>query len=456
MHRVCFWILGSRASLAPWADGRYNGGMESEMTGARVHRRKFLKSAMASAAACAFPAPLLSQGSGPSVVVIGGGFGGTSCARALRKADPRITVTLVEASPTYTAMPHSNAVIGGLVELRHQQFGYDKIKNAGVNVALSAATAIDPQAKTVMLASGTKLNYERLVVSPGIDFRPGSIQGYNEAAMTAMPPAYNDGAQVALLRHQLEAMEDGGTVVVSSPVNPARCPPAPYERASLIAHYLKTNKPRSKVIVLDAKESFTMQKLFEAAWQELYPGMIEWVGLSNGGALSSVDATTKTLATDFDKYQAAVASIIPPQKAGHVAELAGVADRTGWCPVDPTTFLSKLQPNIHVIGDAAIAGAMPRSASAAHSQAQICAAAIAALLAGKTSTAPTLTSSCYSLIAPDYAISQKGTYRPVDDQYAEADSGTIISPLDAPRVTRKAEAEQADAWYRSITGEVFG
>jgi hypothetical protein len=271
-----------------------------------------------------------------------------------------------------------------------------------------------------------------------------------------MPPAYNDGAQVALIRRQLEAMDDGGTVVISSPVNPARCPPAPYERASLIAHYLKTKKPKSKVIVLDAKESFTMQKLFEAAWQELYPNMIEWVGLSNGGALSSVDAGTKTFSTDFDKYKAAVGNVILPQKAGRVAELAQVADRTGWCPVDAVTFESKLQKNIHVIGDAAIAGAMPRSASAAHSQAGICAAAIAALLAGKSPAQPTLTSSCYSLIAPDYAISQKGTYRPADDQYAEAEGGPVISPQDAPRGTRKTEAEQADAWFRAITGEVFG
>ena len=271
-----------------------------------------------------------------------------------------------------------------------------------------------------------------------------------------MPPAYNDGAQVALLRRQLEAMEDGGTVVISSPVNPARCPPAPYERASLIAHYLKTKKPKSKVIVLDAKESFTMQKLFEAAWQELYPGMIEWVGLSNGGALSSVDAATKTLSTDFDKYKAAVANVIPPQKAGPRRRARRRRRPHRLVPGRSGDVRSKLQPNIHVIGDAAIAGAMPRSASAAHSQAQICAAAIAALLAGKTPAAPTLTSSCYSLIAPDYAISQKGTYRPVDDQYTEAEGGPVISPQDAPRATRKAEAEQADAWFRTITGEVFG
>jgi sulfide dehydrogenase [flavocytochrome c] flavoprotein chain len=425
------------------------------MTGARVHRRQFLKSA-AGAAAATFSTPLLAQGAGPSVVVIGGGFGGVSCARALRKADPRIVVTLVEANQAYTALPHSNLVLGGLTGLHRQQFGYDKVRLAGIHIALSAATAIDPQARTVTLAHGATINYERLVVSPGIDFRAGAIQGYDRKAAELMPPAWNDGEQVGLLRRQIEAMDDGGTVVIASPVNPARCPPAPYERASLIAYYLKRKKPRSKVIVLDAKESFTMQKLFEAAWQELYPGMVEWVGLSSGGALSSVDVATKTLSTDFDKYKAAVANIIPPQKAGHVAELAGVADRTGWCPVDAMTFESKLQKNIHVIGDAAIAGAMPRSASAAHSQGAICAAAIAALLAGKTSAAPTLTSSCYSLIAPDYAISQKGTYRPVDGQYAEADDGAIISPLDASREKRKAEASEADAWFGTITGEVFG
>jgi hypothetical protein len=259
-----------------------------------------------------------------------------------------------------------------------------------------------------------------------------------------------------LLRRQIEAMDDGGTVVISSPVNPARCPPAPYERASLIAYYLKTFKPKSKVIVLDAKENFTMQKLFEAAWQELYPGMIEWVGLSQGGALSSVDLATKTLTTDFDKYKATVASIIPPQIAGRAAALAQVADRTGWCPVDAVTFESKLQKNIHVIGDAAIAGAMPRSASAASSQGAICAAAIAALLSGKTPAAPTLTSSCYSLIAPDYAISQKGTYRPVDGQYNEDPGNPIISPQDAPRRVRETEAKQANDWFGAITGAVFG
>lgn len=426
------------------------------MTGARVHRRQFLKSAAAAGAAAACFAPALAQGAPPRVVIIGGGFGGTGCARALRQAAPRIAVTLVETNPTYTAPPQSNAVIAGLMDLSHQEFGYDRVKAAGIEVAISAATGVDPEKRIVALANGTTLNYDRLVVSPGIEFRAGFVSGYDRSAAETMPAAFNNAAEIMVLRRQLEAMADGGTVVITSPVNPARCPPAPYERASLIAHYLKTKKPRSKVIVLDQKENFTMQKLFEAAWQELYPGLIEWVGLSNGGALSAIEPATKTISTDFDKYQATVASIIPTQTAGRAADLAHVADRTGWCPVDPLTFESKLQKNIHVIGDAAIAGAMPRSASAAQSQSRICAAAIAALFGGKSPDAPTLTSSCYSLIAPDYAISQRGTYRPADDQYVESGPGVIISPADAPRSLRKDEADQADAWFRTITGETFG
>src|SRR4029079_9206625 len=165
-------------------------------------------------------------------------------------------------------------------ELKHQQFGYDRVKDAGVAVKIAAAKAVDPDKRTVTLTEGATLAYDRLVVSPGVDFRDGAIQGFDRKAAEIMPAAWNNGGEGVLLRRQLEAMEDGGTVVITSPVNPARCPPAPYERASLIAHYLKSRKPRSKVIVLDAKESFTMQRLFEAPWNTLYPGHIEWVGLS--------------------------------------------------------------------------------------------------------------------------------------------------------------------------------
>jgi NADPH-dependent 2,4-dienoyl-CoA reductase/sulfur reductase-like enzyme len=251
-------------------------------------------------------------------------------------------------------------------------------------------------------------------------------------------------------------MDDGGLVVISAPANPFRCPPGPYERASLIAHYLKTRKPRSKLIVLDAKDIFSKQRLFQAAWAELYPGLLEWVPLSKGGNVTSVEAATRTLVTDFGRHHANVANVIPPQKAGRIADAAGVADRSGWCPIDPVTFESTLQPRIHVIGDAAIAGAMPKSAFAANAQAKTCAAAVARLLAGAAPAAPKLINTCYSLVAPDYGISVAGVYAPSGGQLAEVPGSGGVSPLGAPPATRAAEAALAEAWFRTITDEVFG
>jgi NADPH-dependent 2,4-dienoyl-CoA reductase/sulfur reductase-like enzyme len=251
-------------------------------------------------------------------------------------------------------------------------------------------------------------------------------------------------------------MEDGGLVVIAAPANPFRCPPGPYERASLIAHYLKTKKPRSKILILDAKDAFSKQRLFQNAWNELYPGMVEWVGLSQGGKVTSVDPATNTLSTDFAQHKAAVANVIPPQKAGRVAEAAGVADRSGWCPIDPASFESKLQPNIHVIGDAAIAGAMPKSAFSANSQAKACAAVVASLLSNKSPSTPRLINTCYSLVAPEYGISIAGVYRPSGGQIAEVPGSGGVSPLQAPAATRALEAAYGEAWFRTITGEVFG
>jgi NADPH-dependent 2,4-dienoyl-CoA reductase/sulfur reductase-like enzyme len=257
-----------------------------------------------------------------------------------------------------------------------------------------------------------------------------------------------------LLRKQIEAMDDGGTVVLAVPAAPLRCPPAPYERASLIAHYLKNKKARSKILILDAKDGFSQQKLFEAAWKELYPGMIERIGLSQGGRVTSVEPATKTIITDFGNYTAQVASVIPPQKAGRIAEIAGVADNTGWCPIDPTSFASKLVPNIHVIGDAAIAGGIPKSASAAHAQGKACAAAIVNMLSGRSPETPRLTGACYNTVAPGYAFSLSGVYQPRDDQFAEVEVAT--SPVNAPREVRTREAEAADNWFRKITVDTFG
>src|SRR3954468_3033374 len=345
-------------------------------------RRDVARGIAASAAVASMPCPALAQGAA-HIVVIGGGFGGASCARALRRLDPKLQVSLIEPNQTFTACPFSNEVIAGMRELPAQQFGYDRIAASGVTVIPQAAAKVDPRKRTVTLADGNSLNYDRLVLSPGIDMRFDALPGYDEAASLKMPHAWKAGEQTLLLKRQLEAMTDGGLVVVAVPAAPLRCPPAPYERASLIAHYLKTNKPRSKVLVLDAKDGFSQQRLFEQAWKELYPDMIERIALSQGGRVTSVEPAARTVVTDFGNYTADVANVIPPQKAGRIAEVAGAADQTGWCPIDPVSFESKLVPNIHVIGDACIAGAIPKSASAAHAQAGACAAAIVDLIAGK-------------------------------------------------------------------------
>ena len=425
------------------------------MTAHRTSRRDFLKTAVAGASAAVLPLPAIAQGAGGRVVVVGGGFGGATCARFIRRIDPRIAVTLVEATPTFTACPFSNLVIVGLRDLKAQEFGYDKLAADQVTVQISPATAIDTQGRNVTLGNGASLPYDRLVLSPGIDIRWDGLPGYTEAAAERMPHAWKAGEQTLLLRRQLEAMEDGGTVVISAPANPFRCPPGPYERASLIAYYLKTKKPKSKLIVLDAKDAFSKQGLFQAAWKALYPNL-EWVSLSSGGKVTSVDAGAMTFVTDFARHKADVANVIPPQKAGRIAEIAGAADRTGWCPIDPATFESKLQPNIHVVGDASIAGAMPKSAFSANAQAKVCAAAVAKLVAGGKPDDPKLINTCYSLVAPDYGISVAGVYRPADGQIKDVEGSGGVSPVNAPASTRAAEATFANGWFSTITQEVFG
>ena len=416
-------------------------------------RRKFVRGMAAAAASLALPAPLFAQ-SVPRVVVIGGGFGGASCARELRRIDPKLQVTIIEPNKIFTACPFSNEVLAGLRDLKTQQFGYDRIAAEGINIVAQAATTIDATARTVGLADGSLLGYDRLVLSPGIDLRFDALPGYDEVAAAKMPHAWKAGEQTALLRGQLEAMADGGVVVLAVPAAPLRCPPAPYERASLIAHYLKAKKPHSKIIVLDAKDSFPQQRLFEKAWNEMYGGMIERVSLSQGGRVVSVDPATNTVVTDFGNYAAAVANVIPPQKAGRIAEIAGAADHTGWCPVDPVTFASRLVPNIHIIGDACIAGSIPKSASAANAEAKACAAAVASLIAGKTPDVPRLYGACYNTIAPGYAFSLSGIYQPKDGQFAEIEVRT--SPVDAPLELRQREAADAQAWFKTITVDAFG
>lgn len=386
---------------------------------------------------------------------MGGGFAGATCARALKKLDPKLAVTLVEPERLFTAYPLSNEVLGGLRTMAQQQFGYDRIESGGVTLARTAAASVDASARTVTLGDGATLSYDRLVLAPGIDLNFDAVPGYSAAVSEKMPHAWKGGEQIGLLRRQLEAMEDGGVVGIAIPANPTRCPPAAYERASLIAHYLKTAKPKSKLLLLDAKDQFSMQRLFEQAWSKLYPGMIERVPLSQGGNITSVDPSTMTLATDFDNHKVAVANVIPPQRAAAIAAHAGVADRTGWCPVEPVAFESTLQPNIHVLGDAALMGGMAKAAFAANAQGKACAAAIVASFAGRAPEEPRLVNTCYSLVAPGYAIRTTGTYHPEKGQLLEIAGTGSTSPLDAGDADRAREAQEAERWFEAITGEIY-
>jgi sulfide dehydrogenase [flavocytochrome c] flavoprotein chain len=415
-------------------------------------RRAFLGGVLAASAA-SLARSSIAQGL-MRLIVIGGGFAGATCARELKRSG--FGVTLVEPNPVYISCPFSNEVIAGLRPLEAQRFGYNALRAEGVTLAPHNATGVDPQAHRVTLSDGSILDYDRLVLAPGIDLRFNALPGYGEEAAKTLPHAWKAGEQTLVLRRQLEAMEDGGTVIIVAPANPFRCPPGPYERASLIAHYLKTHKPRSKLLILDAKDTFSKQSLFQAAWKELYPEMIEWVGLSAGGRVVRVDAGEKTIETDFGRHQADVINVIPPQRAGQIAIAAGVADRSGWCPINPLTFEAKLQPNVHVIGDACIAGGMPKSAFSANTQAKFCAAAVASLLRGAAPPGPKLINTCYSLVAPDYGISVAGVYQPLNGVLADVEGAGGVSPANAPLEFRALEAAYAETWFQTITAEVFG
>jgi sulfide dehydrogenase [flavocytochrome c] flavoprotein chain len=420
-------------------------------------RRDTVRGLTAVAASLALPSITRAQSS-VRVAVIGGGFGGASCARALKRLDPKLEVTLVEPNQRFTACPFSNEVIAGLRDIEAQQFGYEKIAASGITVVAQAATKVDPQARTVGLTDGTSLPYDKLVLAPGVDMRFDDLPGYDEAAAAKMPHAWKAGEQTLLLRRQIEAMEDGGVVALAVPATPYRCPPAPYERASLIAHYLKARKPRSKVLILDAKDTIPQQRLFEHAWKKFYPGLIERIALSEGGRVVSVEPATNTLITEFGDHNAQVANVIPPQKAGTIASLAGAADNTGWCPIDPVTFASKLVPNIHVIGDAVIGGSVPKSASAASAEGKACAAIVASLIAGTAPQSPTFEGICYNTVAPGYAFFMSGSYHPRDDLFAEIPGSGFTSPINGNGLeeVRKREADQAQAWFKTITVETFG
>ena len=402
-------------------------------------------------------APAFAQKSAGRVVVVGGGFGGATAAKYLKLRNSALDVTLVEPSTTYYTCPFSNMYLGGLRQYEQLAQNYNALRAMGVQVIHESATDVDVTTKSLKLSSGKAIVYDKLVLSPGIDFRWNTLSGYDQAASELAPHAWKAGAQTVLLKKQLTDMPDGGVFIMSVPDNPYRCPPGPYERVGMIAHYFKAYKPKSKILILDAKDVFSKQSLFMDGWKQYYGDMIEWIPLSKDGKVVRVDAKNLSVETEFGQvHKAAVLNVIPPQKAGLIAERAGVLTNSGWASVKPQTFESALVPDVFVVGDATIANPMPKSGFAANVQAKVVAAAIVNALAGRAPDPAKYANTCYSLIAPDYGISITGVYEVAGGKLAEVKGAGGVSPKSADASFRKREADYGDAWYNAITRDTWG
>ncbi len=421
-------------------------------------RRDFLKALSAAGVVTGFGSmlwPLQAfAGASGKVVVVGGGFGGTTCARYLKRWGPNLDVTLVERDRQFVTCPFSNEVMAGDLDIGKITHGYDAVAAAGIKVVHDEVTGIDAGGKSINLKNGSRLSYDKLVLSPGIAFKWGAIENDQAATAQAMPHAWKAGEQTLLLRKQLQAMRDGGTVIIVPPKKPFRCPPGPYERASLIAHYLKANKPKSKILIVDANPSHSKQAAFHEGWKKEYGGMIEWIKDTDGGVITSADPGSMTLRNDFgDEYKGDVINLIPYQKAGALVESAGLTNKDGWCTVDMGTFESAEAKDVHIIGDACVAGAMPKSGHSAASQAKNCAAAIVSGFAGNAPPEPTYANTCYSLIGPNYGISVAAVYRLQEGVIVKVSGG--VSKVGNKARVHKNEAKYARGWYRSITEDMF-
>ena len=423
----------------------------------KINRRNFAKIIGSAGLASTLGMPSLVFGASKKVVVIGGGFGGATAAKYLRKLDSSIDVTLVEPNPTYYTCPFSNTVLGGIKDMSEIAHGYGAMKNKhGVRVIHAKAKNVNSNSKTVTLDNGRKLDFDRAIVSPGVDLRFDSMEGYSQTATDKMPHSWKAGPQTALLRRQLENMRNGGTVLICPPGNPFRCPPGPYERTSLIAHYLKTHKPKSKIIILDAKEKFSKQSLFMSGWDLHYGDLIEWRAGTAGGKISRVDPQNMQVETEFGMEKGDVINFIPAQHAGKVARDSGLTNKKGWCPVNQVTFESTLQPGIHVIGDASIAGKMPKSGFSANSQGKVAAAAIVSELAGQEPIEPSYANTCYSLITPEHGISVAKVYKISDKKTIVGVKGSGgVSPKNEDPIVRRQEAIYTQGWYDAIVHDMF-
>jgi sulfide dehydrogenase [flavocytochrome c] flavoprotein subunit len=420
-------------------------------------RRNFTALAGASLGALATPlfAPaVLGQGK-PKLVVIGGGPGGGTIARYVNKdLKGAVEVTLLEPQKNFTTCFFSNIYVGGYRSFQSITHNYDKVRKEGVKVVHEAAASIDRDKKQV-LAGGRRIPYDRLVVAPGIDIKFDSVPGYSEAAAQIMPHAWKPGPQTQLLVKKLNALKDGDTIVMIAPPNPYRCPPGPYERVSMFAHVLKKKgHKKSKIIVLDPKANFSKQALFLEGWEKHYPGMIEWQDPKMHGGIKGVDPKTGEVKTDLANYKAALANVIPAQMAGKIARDAGLADQSGFCPIDPENMKSKMDTNIFVVGDACIPGDMPKSAFSANSQAKVAAMIIGGELANARTFPARYTNTCWSLIETDDDVKVGGSYEPGEGKLKA--TSTFVSQKGEAAELRKQNYKESVDWYNSIVADVFG
>jgi NADPH-dependent 2,4-dienoyl-CoA reductase/sulfur reductase-like enzyme len=422
------------------------------------NRRQTLLGGGAVAAAGLLSAPMVRAQAKPRVVVIGGGPGGATAAKYIAKdSQGAIEVTLVEPKEAFTTCFHSNLYLGGLKSFEEITHKYDTlVSNYGIKHVRQMASAIDREKREVVLSGGARLGYDRLVLSPGIDLKYDSVAGWGKAHEEIMPHAWLAGPQTQLLRKQLDAVKDGGVIVVLAPPNPFRCPPGPYERVSMMAHLLKsTGRTRSKIFVLDPKENFSKQGLFQQGWEKYYPGMVEWLGPKIHDGIKSVDPKTMTVTTGFETYaNCALVNVIPAQSAGRVALDAGLANASGYCPIKPESMQSVNDANIYVIGDSSIAGDMPKSGFSANSQAKVAALMIRGELTNARTFPARYANTCWSLIAPDDTVKVGGRYEPKPDKISAAE--TFISKTDESADYRKQVQAENVGWYAGIVADMFG
>jgi NADPH-dependent 2,4-dienoyl-CoA reductase/sulfur reductase-like enzyme len=421
-----------------------------------INRRQFGLMFGAGAAALALPTYLRAQGK-PRVVVIGGGAGGATAARYIAKdSKGAIDVTLIDASEKFTTCFFSNLYLGGFRDFDSITHGYERLQsNYGINKITAFAKSVDKASKMVILADGSSVPYDRLVVSPGIDLIYDSVEGYSEEAAEIAPHAWKAGPQTELLKAKLDAVKDGEQIVMVAPPNPYRCPPGPYERVSMMAHVLKEKGlTNSKIIILDPKDKFSKQALFQEGWAKYYPGMVEWYGPDVHGGITSVDAAAGTVETDLDTFTGALLNVIPAQKAGMIAAEAGLTNDSGFCPIDAATMRSDNDENIFVIGDASIAGAMPKSGFSANSQAKVAAMIIRSELTDSKAFPAKYANTCWSLIETNDGVKVGAQYEPKDGKIAS--TSTFVSQTGEEDSVRKATYEESEGWYKGITADMFG